>query len=398
MRAKPEITRMADLPKVPITIGDMSYNRTGLWRYLMPAIHDRVAPCQIACPLGMPSPDFINDLIRQDAARALNRIMEINPLPGITGRLCYHPCQSKCLRRGLDSNIQIQMLERYLADTAPEPAASAPKSLKAQVAVLGAGPLGLSTAYFLGRMGISVTVCDPLDQPGGFLASVDDDKLPKEILVRETNRLISLANIQLKLGDDYSTLDSDSMKQGWRLIIHDQTAHAKDSGPAKSLTMLSSQLSSGRLLLNTTGVCLRNIYKANQIAIAVAAGRELAAQALSSLGFSQQSDELKGLINSGQTESSISTRDIRYELFDEQDSVCAGSKGQTLSDEQALAEARRCLSCGHCNLCGRCLVFCPDVSLSVNKQGTKPEVDEMHCKGCGICAYECPRRAIAMER
>ena len=398
MRAKPEIKRMADLPKAPITIGDMTHNRTGLWRYLMPAIHDRVAPCQIACPLGMPSPDFINDLIRRDAARALNRILELNPLPGITGRLCYHPCQSKCLRRELDSNVQIQMLERYLADTAPEPATSPPKSFKAQVAVLGAGPLGLSTAYFLGRMDISVTVCDPLDQPGGFLVSVDNDKLPKEILGRETNRLISLANIQLKLGNDYSTLASGSMKQGWRLIIHDQTAHAKDSGPAKSLTMLSSQLSSGRLLLDTTGVCLRDIYKPNQIAIAVAAGRELAVQALSSLGFSQQSDELKGLINSGQTESSISTRDIRYELFDEQDSVCADSKGQTLSDEQALAEAKRCLSCGHCNLCGRCLVFCPDVSLSVNKQGTKLEVDEMHCKGCGICAYECPRRAITMER
>jgi Pyruvate/2-oxoacid:ferredoxin oxidoreductase delta subunit len=398
LRGRPEITRMADLPKVPITIGDMTHNRTGLWRYLMPAIHDRVAPCQIACPLGMPSPDFINDLIRQDAARALDRIMELNPLPGITGRLCYHPCQSKCLRRGLDSNVQIQRLERYLADKAPEPATSAPESLKAQVAVLGAGPLGLSTAYFLGRMGISVTVCDLLDQPGGFLASVDNDKLPKEILGRETTRLIRLANIQLKLGGDYSALDSGGMKQGWRLIIHDRTAHAKDSGPAKSLIMLSSRLSSGHLMLDTTGVCPRDIYKANQIAIAVAAGRELAVQALISLGFRQQSDELKGLINSGQTESAISTRDIRYELFDEQESVCVDSEGQALYGEQALAEAKRCLSCGHCNLCGRCLVFCPDVSLSVNKQGTKPEVDEMHCKGCGICAYECPRRAITMER
>ena len=398
MRAKREITRMADLPKVPITIGDMTYNRTGLWRYLMPAIHDRIAPCQIACPLGMPSPDFINDLIRQDAARALNRIMELNPLPGITGRLCYHPCQSKCLRRGLDSNVQIQMLERYLADTALEPATSAPKSPKTEVAVLGAGPLGLSTAYFLGRRGISVTVCDPLDQPGGFLASVDNDKLPKEILRREISRLIRLANIQLKLGGDYSTLDSGAAKQGLRLIIQDQTAHGKDSGPTKSLTMLSSQLSSGRLRLDPTGVCLQDTYKASQIASAVAAGRELAAQALSSLGLSQLYDELKGSINSGQAESSISPRDIRYELFDEQDSVYADSEGQTLSDEQALAEAKRCLSCGHCNLCGRCLVFCPDASLNVNKQGTKPEVDEMHCKGCGICAYECPRRAITMER
>jgi Pyruvate/2-oxoacid:ferredoxin oxidoreductase delta subunit len=247
-------------------------------------------------------------------------------------------------------------------------------------------------------MNISVTVCDPLDQPGGFLASVDNDRLPKEILGRETYRLISLANIQPKLGGDYSTLDSGSMKQGWRLIIHDQTAHAKDSGPAKSLAMLASRLSSGCLLLDSTGFCPRDIYKANQIAIAVAAGRELAAQALSSLGFSQQRDELRGLINSSQTEDPISTQDIRYELFDRQDPECAYSKGQTLSDQRALAEAKRCLSCGHCNLCGRCLVFCPDVSLSVNKQGTKLEVDEMHCKGCGICAYECPRRAIEMGR
>ena len=389
---------MADLPKVPVTIGDMSYNRTGLWRYLMPVIHDRIAPCQNACPLGMPSPDFINDLIRRDAGRALNRIMEFNPLPGITGRLCYHPCQSKCLRRELDSNVEIQMLERHVADTAPEPAASGLKNLNTHVAVLGAGPLGLSTAYFLGRMGVSVTLCDPLDQPGGFLASVDNDTLPKEILDRETNRLISLANLQLKLGDDYSTLDSDSMNQSWHLIIHDRTAHAKDSSPAESLTMLSSRLSAGRILVDTAGVCPGDIYKASQIANAVAAGRELAAQALGSLGLSRQSDELRELINSGQTENPIGKGDIRYELFDRQDSACAASKGQTLSDEQVLAEAKRCLSCGHCNLCGRCLVFCPDVSLSVNKQGTKPEVDELHCKGCGICAYECPRGAIAMER
>ena len=172
------------------------------------------------------------------------------------------------------------------------------------MAVLGAGPLGLSTAYFLGRMGISVTVCDPLDQPGGFLSSVDTKKLPKEILGRETNRLISLANIQLKLGNEYSTLASDGMKQDWRLIIHDQTAHAKDSDPAKSLAMLSSRLSSGRLLLDSTGVSLPDGYKANQIAVAVAAGRELAVQALNSLGFGEQSDELKGLINGGRTGSS----------------------------------------------------------------------------------------------
>ena len=398
MGEKREITRMADLPKAPITIGDMTYNHTGLWRYLMPVIVDRTAPCQSACPLGMPSPDFINDLIRQDAARALNRILELNPVPGLTGRLCYHPCQSNCIRRGLDSHVRIQRLERYLADTAPEPAISALQNPKAQAAVLGAGPLGLSTAYFLGRMGLAVTVCDPLEEPGGFLTLVDNDNLPREILSRETSRLIRLANIRLVLGGDYSAIDPSSMREGWSLIIHDQTAHAKDSDQAKSLAGLSGRLSLGRLVLDTTGVGPRESYKASQIAIAVTAGRELAVQALASLGLSRESDALRALIDGSQRESSISSSDIRYEFFDRQESGIQDFKGQTLSEEQALAEAKRCLSCGHCNMCGRCLVFCPDVSLSMNAPGTKPEVDERHCKGCGICAYECPRRAIVMER
>jgi len=398
MKEKSVMTNIADLPKAPVTSGDMAFNRTGLWRYLMMSIRDRTAPCQAACPLGMPSPGFINDLILKEPNRALDRIMEINPLPGITGRLCYHPCQSKCLRRELDGTVHIQMLERYLADTASDPAISAPKNLGAQVMVLGAGPLGLSAAYFLGRMGISVTIADPLDQAGGFLAAMETNRLPKEILCRETDRLIRLANIRPMLGDEFFGLNSVSTDHGWRLIIHDQTAHNKDSDPAKSLDVLSSRLSMGRQLLDTVGVGPRGAYKASQVASALAAGRELASQALSLLGFSRESQEINKLSSSDQKESSISARDVRYELFDRQDSVCADPKTQTLSDTQALDEAKRCLSCGHCNLCGRCLVFCPDVSLSINKQRTKIEVDEMHCKGCGICAYECPRRAITMER
>ncbi len=61
-----------------------------------------------------------------------------------------------------------------------------------------------------------IRVCNPLEQPGGFLASMDNDKLPKEILGRETNRQICLANIKLKAGHDYSVLVSDTIEQGWR--------------------------------------------------------------------------------------------------------------------------------------------------------------------------------------
>ena len=398
MSQKPEISRMADLPVVPITIGDMSFNRTGLWRYLMPVVKDRTAPCQAACPLGMPSPDFINDLIQRDASAALGRIMELNPLPGITGRLCYHPCQAKCLRKELDQAVQIQKLEQYAADAAGDPLAPPDAGGQVKAAVLGAGPLGLSAAYFLGRAGVEVTLYDPLEQAGGFLSALDPSKLPEEVLNRETARLGRAAGINYVLGADFAALQPSEIGHGLDIALYDRTAHAAKSAPADSLDRLCVQLKTNKPLLDSAALCPGGAYKASQAALAIAAGRDLALQAMQTLGMHKEYSILKGLTEAGRTENAISAEDIRYKLFTKEPSAIGASKGQSITGPQALAEAERCLSCGHCNLCGRCLVFCPDVSLSVDEAEQRPQVDLMHCKGCGICAHECPRRAIVMER
>ncbi|MCB2225866.1 MAG: NAD(P)-binding protein [Desulfarculaceae bacterium] len=396
MNHKNDITTMAALPKVPITSGDMDFNRTGLWRYLMPAVQERTAPCQAACPLGMPSPDFINDLLRQDGAQALGRVLAVNPLPGVTGRLCYHPCQAKCLRKELDHNLKIQMLERHLADTASEPATAGRNQTGPAAAVLGAGPLGLAAAYFLGLAGLTVSLIDPLEQPGGFLTSLEPGKLSPEALGRESARLIRLAGLKPVMGAEFAALAAEGPGDGWALVIHDQSAHAPDSTPGQSLADLATRLVPGPIRLDSAALCPNGAYKASQVALALAAGRELAALALSDLGMAAQSQELQELGEGPRAGEPVKAEEIRYDLFE---AAGPGPEGDAFaSEEQALAEAGRCLSCGHCNLCGRCMVFCPDVSLSVNPQGTAPEVDEMHCKGCGICAHECPRRALVMTR
>ncbi len=64
----------------------------------------------------------------------------------------------------------------------------------------------------------------------------------------------------------------------------------------------------------------------------------------------------------------------------------------------ACEEASRCFSCGYCNLCANCWIFCPDVSVVINWDEAPPSVDVDHCKGCGICAVECPRAVISMRR
>ena len=170
-----------------------------------------------------------------------------------------------------------------------------------------------------------------------------------------------------------------------------------ETEPGKSLAGLAEQWSSNCSTLGTEGVCPSGKFKASQIAVAVTAGRSLAEEALGILGLNRQLLELRGISDPGRSEEVIGENDIRYEVFDRQGPVSADPESGTFSRTQALEEAGRCLSCGHCNLCGQCLVFCPDVSLRVDEQAGKLQIDEMHCKGCGICAHECPRGALVME-
>jgi Pyruvate/2-oxoacid:ferredoxin oxidoreductase delta subunit len=392
---KMEITRLEELPVMPVTLGDMSFNRTGLWRFLTPVIKERTAPCRLACPLGMPSPAFINDLIATDVNQALARILEINPLPGVTGRLCYHPCQTDCLRRELDHPVQIQMLERYVADTAENPYVEVEnQGMKERVAVLGAGPLGLAAAYFLGRAGLNVTVFDPLDRPGGFLTGLDEKKLPAEVLDRETARLASIAGLDMKLNADPESFEAENPGTDWNLILHDQTAHPADSREATRLVRLADMLSASHTVMNTGSLAPEQGYKASQAALAVAAGRELAVKAIEALGV--ETDSPAG--SSHSSTAPVPRDEMRLELLAAQAGSEAGFKDGDISPTRAREEAERCFSCGQCNQCGQCLLFCPDVSIRMDEKRQTPVVDLEHCKGCGICAHTCPRRAIVMER
>ena len=90
--------------------------------------------------------------------------------------------------------------------------------------------------------------------------------------------------------------------------------------------------------------------------------------------------------------------DIRIEHFPPSDPAGgAKAKQGTWEWEQVLQEAERCLSCGTCNRCLQCVLFCPDASIRLDENETAVTVDLDHCKGCGICAYECPRGVITME-
>jgi 2-oxoacid:acceptor oxidoreductase gamma subunit (pyruvate/2-ketoisovalerate family) len=181
-------------PRVAASVGSMAWNRTGAWRNLVPVHRDLPAPCGFACPAGAD----VRAVLALAAARrwqdALDLLRTVNPIPGVTGRVCPHPCEAACNRGGLDEPVAVGGIERFLAERGELRRIPAETSRRrtARVAVVGAGPAGLSAAYQLARLGYPVTVYDGRDLPGGLLRyGIPAYRLPRAVLDREMAALFA---------------------------------------------------------------------------------------------------------------------------------------------------------------------------------------------------------------
>ena len=128
-----------------------------------------------------------------DAVAAWRTIREHNPLPGVCGRVCYHPCEDACNRLALDEPIAVHAIERAVANRALIDGAAAAPVAGAHltpIAVVGAGPAGLSAAHHLARRGYAVTVFDEMPEPGGMLRyGIPAYRLPRPVLDAEIDML-----------------------------------------------------------------------------------------------------------------------------------------------------------------------------------------------------------------
>ena len=236
MQPKKIIQSLSELPTMPSTIGTMAWNQTGDWRYLTPLITNKLAPCSQNCPAGIPIPSYLNALKNGDIQSGLTLLLSHNPLPGLTGRLCYHPCQTKCVRKKIDRAISVQKIERFLADLGTEVKIEKSEKTDKRVVVIGSGPLGLSCAFYLGCRGCQVVVLDPCNQAGGALVDLSPEKIEPQVLANEINRLIRLADIKLETG---AVIDFDApgeLLSKADLIILDPTGLSEDfSAPASAV-------------------------------------------------------------------------------------------------------------------------------------------------------------------
>lgn len=134
------------------------------------------APCRSGCPIEQDIPAYLQAMVDGDAKKALEIILERNPLPFITGTICPHHCGDKCMRNYYEDTLHIRETKLAAASQAYNeilPALKAEGSVAGKkVAIIGGGPAGLAAAAFLSRAGVAVTVFERKEQLGGVVRNV----------------------------------------------------------------------------------------------------------------------------------------------------------------------------------------------------------------------------------
>ena len=182
---------MTHLKSLPISFSTQGTQatKTGRWGIMQPLFNERPAPCRQGCPGSIRIPKFIHRIQESDLEGAWRVILEHNPLPRITGRVCFHPCEQGCNRKDYDDAIGINALERFVGDWAFENGLSAipnPGKNGHKVAVVGAGPAGIGCAFYLSKQGYRVSLFEAQPEIGGLLRyGIPDYRLPKKILSEE---------------------------------------------------------------------------------------------------------------------------------------------------------------------------------------------------------------------
>lgn len=155
-----------------------------------------LSPCENSCPLHMNIPRFLQLYKEGRLEDAFESVIFDNPLPASTGRVCQHPCDERCRRAAIDDAVNMREVHRQIADSillsdrfetaVVRVAVRALEHTGRKIAIAGAGPTGLTAAFYLALLGHDVTVYDPMPEAGGMLRfALPEYRLPKPVLQRE---------------------------------------------------------------------------------------------------------------------------------------------------------------------------------------------------------------------
>ncbi len=194
------------------------------------------SPCQYVCPIGQEASTYIAHVAEGRYEEAFKIIMNENPLPSVCARVCHHPCEKACRAGDMGEPISIRSLKRFVTDWADKNGIRyvPPKveQNRERVAIIGAGPAGLTAGYYLALKGFKPTIFEALPVAGGMLAvGIPDHRLPKGVIQKEIE-VIQQAGVEIKTG---TVLGKDITLEG--LFQEGYKAVFCATGAGKSLKM-----------------------------------------------------------------------------------------------------------------------------------------------------------------
>jgi NADPH-dependent glutamate synthase beta subunit-like oxidoreductase len=360
--------------------------RTALELLFSDHVGDCLSPCHRLCPLHLNIPVMIRQIEGGRLHEASETVRQALPLPAVLGRLCHHPCEQGCRRGMWDDPAAIREMERHVAEwdlgfhpadpkepgaTPASKAVTGDKSMACDrnpflphckpptgkaVAVIGAGPTGLSAAWHLVRQGHAVTVVDRNGRAGGSLREVPEAQLPREVLDREIQQLKRLG-IQFQLGAQLGNgLTQEGLHRGFEIILL-ATGKLKE-GDASRFGIPATQTGL-EVDPNTGATCLPGVFAAGaavrpmkQLVRAMTEGRAVAECVdLALRGEPPRRPEkpfssVMGRLSPGELKQFLRTEGQAHRVAP--CDACAG-----FAHHEAASEASRCLHCD-CRSSGEC--------------------------------------------
>ena len=181
------------------------------------------APCKGGCPIGQDIPEYMELCRKGQYARALEVILEKNPLPFITGTICAHHCMDKCTRNYYDRSVQIRATKLTAAERGYDTVMAALKTPVPvcdgkKAAIIGGGPTGMAAAYFCAREGVPTTLFEKEDTLGGVVRHVIPGFRISDEAIEKDAAIMRRMGVEVKLGAPAPSVD-ELKQQGFTHIL-----------------------------------------------------------------------------------------------------------------------------------------------------------------------------------